>query len=184
MARRNPPDLLMADVMIPGLDGFELLQRVRSDETLKTTPVVLVAARAGEDVVIEGILAGADDYIAKPFSARELVARVGAQLARASARRRAEALNAFRIRLSDTLRPLSDPLQVQQIASRLIAEQLGADRAYFVEIDETTNQFVIQGEYHLPGVPAVVGRFAVAEFQARAWEFRKGRPMMIVDLRD
>ncbi|HEX6902985.1 MAG TPA: chemotaxis protein CheB [Thermoanaerobaculia bacterium] len=98
LARANRPDLILADVMMPNLDGFELLQEVRRDEALKTTPVVLVTARAGEEAAVEGRLAGADDYLAKPFSARELVARVGTQLELARVRREATAAIAERER--------------------------------------------------------------------------------------
>ncbi|MBL7259524.1 chemotaxis protein CheB [Paractinoplanes lichenicola] len=85
------PDLVLADVMMPRLDGFELLRRVRDDARLATLPVVLLTARAGEEAAIEGLLAGADDYVVKPFSARELVARVAAQIELARQRRRTEA---------------------------------------------------------------------------------------------
>jgi DNA-binding response OmpR family regulator len=120
---------LVADVMMPGLDGFALLRELRDDSALSSTPVVLVTARAGEEAAIEGLLAGAADYIVKPFSARELIARVGGQLELARARRHAAELNAFRIGLSDALRALSDPLVIQRTACRMLVEQLGVDRA-------------------------------------------------------
>jgi PAS domain S-box-containing protein len=85
--RRQPPDLLLADVMMPGLDGFGLLQAIRSDEALKTLPVILLSARAGEEAKVEGFDAGADDYLVKPFGARELLARISAQLELAHVRR-------------------------------------------------------------------------------------------------
>ena len=88
--RKSRPDLVVADVMMPGLDGFELLRALRSDGTTATIPVVLLSARAGEEAVVEGLDAGADDYLVKPFSARELVARVGTQLDLARTRREAE----------------------------------------------------------------------------------------------
>ncbi|MFD0689124.1 response regulator [Actinomadura fibrosa] len=80
LARHERPDLVLADVMMPGLDGFALLRTVRSVPDLAALPVILLTARAGEATAVEGLLAGADDYIVKPFSARELVARVGARL--------------------------------------------------------------------------------------------------------
>jgi len=79
-ARRQAPDLVLSDVMMPRLDGFGLLRSIRADETLRKIPVVLLSARAGEDARIGGFDAGADDYLIKPFSARELLARVGALL--------------------------------------------------------------------------------------------------------
>ena len=76
----DPPDLLLTDVMMPGLDGFALLRALRADPHLRAVPVVLLSARAGEEARVEGLNAGADDYLVKPFSARELIARVGAHL--------------------------------------------------------------------------------------------------------
>lgn len=70
------PDLVLTDVMMPGLDGFGLLARVRADAATRAIPVIMLSARAGEESRVEGLNAGADDYLVKPFSARELVARV------------------------------------------------------------------------------------------------------------
>ena len=86
--RERAPDLVVADVMMPRLDGFQLLKALRADPRTSTIPVMLLSARAGEDSRIEGLDAGADDYLVKPFSARELVARVNAHLKMAAARRR------------------------------------------------------------------------------------------------
>jgi len=85
-ARRAPPDLLLTDVMMPELDGFELLAAVRADPALRELRVMMLSARAGEESRSEGLEAGADDYLVKPFSARELLARVDAQLVRAELR--------------------------------------------------------------------------------------------------
>jgi signal transduction histidine kinase len=79
-ARARPPDLIVSDVMMPILDGFELLKALRADEQTRTIPVILLSARAGEESRVEGIQAGADDYLIKPFSARELLARVSGRL--------------------------------------------------------------------------------------------------------
>ena len=86
-ARHEPPDLILSDVMMPKLDGFELLKAVREDSRLASIPVILLSARAGEEATVEGIKAGADDYLVKPFSARELLARVAGTLALARTRR-------------------------------------------------------------------------------------------------
>ncbi|HSM36570.1 MAG TPA: ATP-binding protein [Longimicrobiales bacterium] len=93
LARERRPDLLLSDAMMPGLDGLELLDAVRGDDELAYMPVILLSARAGEEATIEGIEAGADDYVIKPFTARQLRARVHTTLALARARdeaRRAE----------------------------------------------------------------------------------------------
>ncbi|HEY7112521.1 MAG TPA: ATP-binding protein [Thermoanaerobaculia bacterium] len=86
-AERRPPDLIVTDVMMPRLDGFGLLRAVRADETLKDVPVIMLSARAGEESRVTGVQAGADDYLVKPFSARELLARVDAHLKMARLRR-------------------------------------------------------------------------------------------------
>jgi signal transduction histidine kinase/DNA-binding response OmpR family regulator len=91
-ALAEPPDLILADVMMPGLDGFGLLRALRTDPVTSTLPVILVSARAGEEAKVEGLGAGADDYLVKPFSAPELVARVGAHLSLARTRRAVEAM--------------------------------------------------------------------------------------------
>jgi PAS domain S-box-containing protein len=84
--RRRKPSLVISDVMMPVLDGFELLRALRTDSETRDLPVILLSARAGEEASIEGLAAGADDYLVKPFSARELRARVEAQLLRAEIR--------------------------------------------------------------------------------------------------
>ena len=88
-ARQRRPDLIVTDIMMPQLDGIGLLQAVRQDESLKSVPVILLSARAGEESRIEGFDAGADDYLIKPFSARELLARVRSQLAMSGIRAQA-----------------------------------------------------------------------------------------------
>lgn len=70
------PDLVLSDVMMPRLDGFGLLKKIRSSLYTKNIPVVFLSARAGEEAKVEGLDAGADDYLVKPFSAKELIGRV------------------------------------------------------------------------------------------------------------
>ncbi|MCU1628884.1 MAG: hypothetical protein JWP64_3833 [Pseudonocardia sp.] len=89
-ARADPPDLVVADVMMPGLDGIGLLRALRTDARTAGLPVVLLSARAGEEAAVEGLDAGADDYLVKPFSARELLARVANHLQLGRVRRAAE----------------------------------------------------------------------------------------------
>jgi signal transduction histidine kinase/serine phosphatase RsbU (regulator of sigma subunit) len=80
MLRAAPADLVLADVMMPGLDGFGLLSAVREDDALRRVPFVMLSARAGQEAAVEGLRAGADDYVVKPFTADELLARVRANL--------------------------------------------------------------------------------------------------------
>jgi signal transduction histidine kinase len=86
-ARERLPDLVLSDVMMPVLDGFALLRELRADPKTQTVPVILVSARSGEESRVEGLDVGADDYLEKPFTTRELVARVNATLRLARMRR-------------------------------------------------------------------------------------------------
>ncbi|AGL18915.1 SpoIIE family protein phosphatase [Actinoplanes sp. N902-109] len=78
--RRRPPDLLLTDVMMPRLDGFALVRALRRDEATRALPVVVLSARAGGESGVAGLDAGADDYVVKPFTAADLIARVRANL--------------------------------------------------------------------------------------------------------
>jgi signal transduction histidine kinase len=89
-ARKRPPDLVLSDVMMPILDGFELLKALRENQQTRTIPVILLSARAGDESCVLGMQAGADDYLVKPFSARELHARVSARLEIARLQRNSE----------------------------------------------------------------------------------------------
>jgi signal transduction histidine kinase len=88
--RARRPDLVISDVMMPQLDGLGLLRELRADPAVRDVPVVLLSARAGEEARIQGLNAGADDYLVKPFTARELLARVGALLELTRTRREHE----------------------------------------------------------------------------------------------
>ena len=90
-ARDRRPDVIVADVMMPEMDGFELMAALRSDPLTRSIPVVLLSARAGEAATLKGIAAGADDYLVKPFTAKDLLARVEAQWNRTQAREAARA---------------------------------------------------------------------------------------------
>jgi PAS domain S-box-containing protein len=83
------PDLVLTDVMMPEMDGFALLSALRQHPATRTIPVIMLSARAGEEAHIEGLNASADDYLTKPFTARELIARVEAHLKMARLRREA-----------------------------------------------------------------------------------------------
>jgi signal transduction histidine kinase/GAF domain-containing protein len=80
------PDLVLADVMLPAMDGFELLRRLRGSPRTARVPVILLSARAGGEATLEGLTAGADDYLVKPFSGQELLARLRTHLELARAR--------------------------------------------------------------------------------------------------
>ena len=88
-AERVSPDLVLTDVMMPEMDGFALLKALRENPATRAIPVIMLSARAGEEARVEGIDAGADDYLTKPFSARELTAHVESQLKMARLRKEA-----------------------------------------------------------------------------------------------
>jgi signal transduction histidine kinase len=98
----SPPDLVLSDVMMPRLDGFGLLSGLREHKRTRRIPVVLLSARSGEEAAHEGLAAGADDYLIKPFTAKELLARVRAALSQAQRRREWEE------KLSETNRQLAE----------------------------------------------------------------------------
>ena len=84
--RRMRPDLVLTDGMMPGIDGFELVSAIRDDPALRDLPVIMLSARAGEESSVEGLYRGADDYLVKPFTVQELLARVSANLGLAGMR--------------------------------------------------------------------------------------------------
>lgn len=89
-ALAKPPDLILSDVMMPRLDGFGLIDELRKRPQTRTIPVILLSARAGEESKVGGLSAGADDYLVKPFTAKELMARVTAHLSMRKRRDEAE----------------------------------------------------------------------------------------------
>jgi signal transduction histidine kinase len=104
---RRLPDLVLTDVMMPEMDGFALLAALRGNPVTAVVPVIMLSARAGEEARIGGIDAGADDYLTKPFTARELVARVEAQLKMARMRQEAVEQRAALTREIDKARQLA-----------------------------------------------------------------------------
>ena len=127
-ARRTAPDLVISDVMMPRLDGFSLLAGIRGDDTIRDIPVVLLSARAGEESKVEGLRAAADDYLVKPFSARELLARVEANLKLAGARRESALL----------LREEAETLERLNEVGTAVAAEVDLDRAVQVVTDAAT----------------------------------------------
>jgi signal transduction histidine kinase len=120
-ARTERPDLVLTDVMMPGLDGFGLLRELRADPETQSLPVILLSARAGEESRVEGLGTGADDYLVKPFSARELLARVARHvlvrqaLAEAD-RRKDEFLATLAHELRNPLAPIRNMLELMKLA--------------------------------------------------------------------
>jgi PAS domain S-box-containing protein len=110
------PDLVLTDVMMPRLDGFELLGEIRKSERTREIPFIMLSARAGEESKIEGFESGADDYLIKPFSARELLARVNSVIELSKMRR---AVEAERKQFTENLRQSETHLQMTTEAAQI-----------------------------------------------------------------
>jgi signal transduction histidine kinase len=126
--RTRPPDLVLTDVMLPGVDGFAVLRALRGDEATRGVPIIMLSARAGEEARVEGLEAGADDYVVKPFGARELVARIRTQLGLARTRR---ALDAQRDELYRLFEEAPTPICVLR-GEELVFEMANASYARVV----------------------------------------------------
>jgi signal transduction histidine kinase len=121
VVRRSPADLVISDVMMPELDGFALLREIRADPATATVPVLLLSARAGEAATVEGLESRADDYLVKPFTARELLARVDAHIALARLRgEAAERERDLRRLVEETLDRMSDAFYAVDRDLRLV----------------------------------------------------------------
>jgi PAS domain S-box-containing protein len=178
--QRERPGLVLADVMMPGLDGFGLLHAIRRDPALRLTPVMLLSARAGEEATAEGLSAGANDYIVKPFSARELLVRVASTLAVASVAREAQAIEeAARRRLYSHFMQAPFPVAVLRGPDH-IAELVNPMALHAWGKDERMlDQPLIDGMPELSGQPFIgyldeVFRTGIA-YQARGERARLAR---------
>jgi signal transduction histidine kinase/DNA-binding response OmpR family regulator len=158
-ASTHRPDLIVTDVMMPVMDGFELLRNIKADAALRDVPVLMLSARAGEESRLEGLHAGADDYIVKPFSGRELHARISAQLELSRVRREgqererslrqeAEALNELALTIGADLDLTSLVQKVTDAGRNLTQAAFGA--FFYNVIDHKGESYVL---YTLSGAP-------------------------------
>jgi len=171
-ARAALPDLILSDIMMPGLDGYQLLQALRADERTRGIPVIFLSARAGDEARIEGLSAGADDYLVKPFSARELLARVGTRLEIARLRREAERARA-RLYSQFMQAPvpvciLAGPELVYDLANPLYERMVGRSeitgkpmREVFPELPHDAAIFQILGRVYASGEPFTADEYLV-----------------------
>jgi len=143
-ARKRRPDLIVSDIMMPRLDGFGILQAVRADNSLKSIPTILLSARAGEEARIQGLSSGADDYIVKPFSARELLARVKSHLAIAQVRGEVTELeNKLRLdteRLAAIVACSDDAIISKNLDGVITTWNQGAERIFGYTAEEAIGQ--------------------------------------------
>ncbi len=141
-ARECLPDLVLTDVMMPRLDGFGLLRALRADPRTSSVPVIMLSARAGEESRVEGMAAGADDYLVKPFGARELLARVRAHLQMAQMRRESSA----------TLRQGEARLRMALTAARMVAWEFTPSTGAVVVSDNAADVFGLPPGSTLEGI--------------------------------
>ncbi len=158
-ARALKPRLVLSDVMMPNLDGIGLMEALHADPATSDIPVILLSARAGEEAKVEGLRAGADDYLTKPFSARELVARVDSNIRLANSRRETERLLREEAQMLEEINrvgtAVSAELELEKAvqvvtdsATRLAHAAFGA--FFYNVVDDSGESYML---YTLSGVP-------------------------------
>ncbi len=128
LAAAQPFDLVLTDVMMPRLDGFGLIAALRADDRTRDIPIVVLSARAGEEASGEGLAAGADDYLVKPFSARDLTARVRANLDLGQARRQVISRLRGLVDAAAAVSTVRTTAEVLDVAARHVRTMTGAGR--------------------------------------------------------
>jgi PAS domain S-box-containing protein len=173
---RLRPALVLADVMMPHLDGFGLLRAIRDDSAIAGTPVVLVSARAGEESRVEGLEADADDYLIKPFAARELLARVAAHV-KMSKLRRETAEREERMRSEAELEREKLRASEERLAetSRLYGELQRADAELQLQVELLQQLPVSAWTLNPDGTPDFVNRVWL-EFAGQTLDFVRSHP--------
>lgn len=188
-ARELHPDLIVTDAMMPRLDGFELIEAIRSDLTLAATPVLILSARAGAEAVSEGYAAGADDYLPKPFSSQELTDRVAARLSAAAREMASRRSSDAQAQIALDFAQLDAALQSAESAGAIVAALQGATLGSAeppivclgVLDAEAKN---LRFEYGAPVPPEIRDRYHVASMDTPIVPvdvIKSGQPMVITD---
>ena len=173
---RLRPALVLADVMMPHLDGFGLLRAIRDDSALAGTPVILLSARAGEESRVEGLEADADDYLIKPFAARELLARVAAHVKMANLRREtAEREERMRSEAELERAKLHASEERLAVTSRLYGELQRADAELQLQVELLQQLPVSAWTLNPDGTPDFVNRVWL-EFSGQTLDFIRSHP--------
>ncbi|MGA9672262.1 MAG: ATP-binding protein [Terracidiphilus sp.] len=174
--RRWRPALVLADVMMPHLDGFGLLRAIREDSALAGTPIILLSARAGEESRVEGLEADADDYLIKPFAARELLARVVAHVKMATLRREtAEREERMRSEAELERAKLQASEERLDVTSRLYRELQQADEELQLQVALLQQLPVSAWTLKPDGTPDFVNRVWL-EFAGQTLDFVRSHP--------
>ena len=187
--RRRRPDLVLADVMMPKLDGLALVRKLRSRAETRDVPVILVSARAGDEAA--GLDAGADDYLVKPFGARDLTSRVDAHLYLSRIRREdvrvireSEVRQRHLLELNDALLAISDPVETMRVASAVLGRHLDAPQVAYAEVEADGEHVVVEADWTDGSVPCSAGRCSLRAFSGPFLvELARGEAVAVDDVR-
>ncbi|KAB8330328.1 response regulator [Scytonema tolypothrichoides VB-61278] len=182
------PDLVLTDVMMPEMDGFELLRSLRADPQTRELPIIMLSARAGEESRIEGLEAGADDYLIKPFSARELLARVEANLKMTWLRQKAARRVAAQYAVARVVAEATTLSDAVPVILQSLCENLGWQLGILWTVDRQTNSLRQVNHWHVPTIH--VQKFIQANQQTTLTPgvglpggvWASGQPLWICDL--
>ena len=177
LATSRPFDLVLTDVMMPRLDGFGLIAGLRADERTRQVPIVVLSARAGEEASGEGLAAGADDYLVKPFSARDLTARVRANLDLGQARR--QTIDRLRglVDTAAAVNAVRTTAEVLDVAARHVQDMTSAGRVVLTvpgaraEVDGGA-----EGQAHPDVVLPLPDTSGATVGELRVWASARGTP--------
>jgi len=183
-ARTDPPDLIIADVMMPGMDGLELLAALRADPRTARVPVLLLSARAGGEAAAEGLAAGADDYLVKPFTAGELLARVSAHLQLDQLRRQGERRLELLQQATAALSAAATPAEVSQVAITHLGYLLDAPATTLYELREPGALEWVAGRGVAPELARTWSTLPLSSPIAFADAARRHRPVWLESLAD
>jgi CheY-like chemotaxis protein/HPt (histidine-containing phosphotransfer) domain-containing protein len=194
-AQDNLPDLIVLDLMLPGIDGLEICRILRATPKTAGIPIIMLTAKSGEIDRIAGLEIGADDYVAKPFSTKELLLRIKKRLDQSAGRlsRDEEALR-IQSRLQQFLIEISSmyinlPLESLDLIIHVslgdLAEFVGADRAYVFTYDFANQTCSNTHEWCANGIEAQITKLqAVPLTSVPGWEevHREGNPIYVEDV--
>lgn len=183
-ATAQPPDLIVSDVMMPGMDGLHLVAALRADPRTARVPVLMLSARAGQEAAAEGLTTGADDYLVKPFTAGELLARVGAHLQLGQLRREAEHRLESLAQAAAALSAAATTPEVAQVAITYLGQLLDAPAVVLYELRETGSLEWVAGRGWAPDVERTWSTAPLSAPLLAADVARRCRPVWLESLAD
>jgi PAS domain S-box-containing protein len=175
--KESAPDLVLSDIMMPVMDGIELLKTIKTNNQTENIPVILLTARAGEESKIEGWETGADDYLVKPFSSKELIARIEAQIKITKKRRAAEKqLHDLFIQAPTAIQILKGPEFIYELVNERSLELMGKSKEEVIgrRVIDVMPEAVEQGFISLLQKVYNTGERHIAE-EAPVYQIRNGK---------